>query len=244
MAFFGHTNSTTPTGNRNQFIQNTSLSAEKDVEMADPPADSISSIEFSSEADLLAVGSWDDSVRVYEVGAGGQSQGKAMHHHQGPVLSVCWGKDGKVFSGGADNVARMLDISVGQGTLVAQHDAPVKCVKWVDTPGGGVLATGSWDKTIKYWDLRTSNPVATVTLPERCYSFDVQYPFMVAGTADRQILMYNLSNPQTPYKTMISPLKGQIRVLSCFTATSTTGFAIGSVEGRVAIQYIEDKDSS
>jgi hypothetical protein len=71
------------------------------------------------------------------------------------------------------------------GPQVAQHDAPIKVVKWVDTPQAGILATGSWDKTIKvllyslywspahfiqYWDLRTPAPVATVQLPERCYS--------------------------------------------------------------------------
>ena len=92
--------------------------------------------------------------------------GKAMYTHQGPVLSVCWSKvrnlefksarfspfaqDGtKVFSGGADNTARMYDIATGQATQVAQHDAPVSCVGWVDVPGQGILATGSWDKTIK-----------------------------------------------------------------------------------------------
>lgn len=31
-------------------------------------------------------------VRLYEVGANGQTQGKAMYSHQGPVLSVCWNK--------------------------------------------------------------------------------------------------------------------------------------------------------
>lgn len=86
--------------------------ADKDIEVADPPADSISSLAFSSAADYLAVGSWDNNVsgriargamvhapltdelqvRLYEVGAGGQTQGKAMYGHQGPVLSVCWNK--------------------------------------------------------------------------------------------------------------------------------------------------------
>lgn len=99
MSFFG-TSTTT----------NTSATAEKDIEMADPPTDSISSMSFSSQADYLAVGSWDNSVsklspllysvqnilftqvRIYEVLAGGQTTGKAMYQHQGPVLSVCWNK--------------------------------------------------------------------------------------------------------------------------------------------------------
>ncbi|KAF5366977.1 hypothetical protein D9758_003962 [Tetrapyrgos nigripes] len=229
MSFFGASSTTT----------NTSTTGEKDIEMPDPPTDSISSMSFSPQADYLAVGSWDNSVRIYEVGAGGQSQGKAMYQHQGPVLS----EGNKILSGGADNAGRMFDITTGQTTQVAQHDAPVKVVKWVDAQSG-ILATGSWDKTLKYWDLRSSTPIASVTLPERCYTFDVQYPLMVVGTAERHVQIYNLSNPTTPYKTIISPLKWQTRVISCFTASPNSGFAVGSIEGRVAIQYVEDKDSS
>lgn len=43
----------------------------------------------------------------------------------------------------------MFDVLTGQATQVAQHDAPIKVVRWVDMPGAGILATGSWDKTIK-----------------------------------------------------------------------------------------------
>lgn len=40
----------------------TPAAGDKDIEVADPPADSISSISFSSAADYLAVGSWDNNV--------------------------------------------------------------------------------------------------------------------------------------------------------------------------------------
>jgi mRNA export factor len=42
----------------------------------------------------------------------------------------------------------MFDVSSGQATQVAQHEAPIKTVKWVDAQNG-ILATGSWDKTLK-----------------------------------------------------------------------------------------------
>ncbi|KAI5119654.1 hypothetical protein M0805_007745 [Coniferiporia weirii] len=207
----------------------------KDIEVSDPPGDSISSLAFSSAGEYLAVGSWNNEVRVYEVSPqGGQTRGKAMYQHQGPVLDVCWNKEGnKVISGGADNAARMHDLATGQSSQVAQHDGPVKCVRWVESPQGGILATGSWDKTIKYWDLRTSNPISTVQLPERCYSMDVVYPLMVVGTAERHIQVYNLTNPTTPYRAHLSPLKWQTRTVSCFP--SADGYAVGSIEGRVAI---------
>lgn len=52
MSFFGASTSTTTPA----------APAEKDIEVADPPTDSISSISFSSAADYMAVGSWDNNV--------------------------------------------------------------------------------------------------------------------------------------------------------------------------------------
>jgi len=53
-----------------------------------------------------------------------------------------------VLSGSDDNTALLFDVTTGQSQQVAQHDASVKCVKWIDAQGG-ILATGSWDKTVK-----------------------------------------------------------------------------------------------
>jgi len=58
MSFFG-AGTTTGVGG----TANTSTAAEKDIEVSDPPTDSISSLSFSGQADYLAVGSWDNNVR-------------------------------------------------------------------------------------------------------------------------------------------------------------------------------------
>ena len=42
----------------------------------------------------------------------------------------------------------MFDVQSGQSSQIAAHDAPIKAVKWIDAQGG-ILVTGSWDKTIK-----------------------------------------------------------------------------------------------
>jgi mRNA export factor len=70
---------------------------------------------------------------------------------------------------------------------------------------------------------------------------DVKGPLCVVGTADRYINVIALGQPGQFYKTIQSPLKWQTRVVSCFTEGN--GFAVGSIEGRCAIQYVEDKDS-
>ena len=39
-----------------------------------------------------------------------------------------------------------------------------------------------------------------VQLPERCYALSVSHPLLVVGTAERHICVYNLDNPQQPFK--------------------------------------------
>ena len=56
----------------------------------------------------------------------------------------------KLFSGGASKQGRLLDLPTGQSIPFAQHDAPIKCCAFFDTPTmQNILVTGSWDKTLK-----------------------------------------------------------------------------------------------
>lgn len=112
----------------------------KDIEVPNLPTDSISALAFSPTADILAVASWSNEVRLYEVNPQGQAVGKAAYSHEGPVLDVTWSKVGslafveracrarskltgpfvhaqdgsKVFSAGADKAARMFDLATMQ----------------------------------------------------------------------------------------------------------------------------------
>ncbi|KAI9801307.1 MAG: RNA export factor gle2 [Piccolia ochrophora] len=219
----------------------------KDVALNSPPEDSISDLSFSTQSDHLAVASWDKKVRIYEINSTGGSEGKALFEHEGPVLSTHWSKDGtKVVGAGADKAARLLDLGSGNTTAqqVAAHEQPIRVCRFIDAPQSGqpMLVTGSWDKTVKYWDLRQSSPVASLACQERVYSLDVRDKMMVVGTADRYINIVNLDNPTTFYKSVQSPLKWHTRVVSCFIDTS--GYAVGSIEGRCAISYVEEKDQT
>ena len=81
-----------------------------------------------------------------------------MYEHAGPVLSTHFSKDGsKLASGSADKTAKVFDLGSGQNQQVAAHDMPIKSVKFINVNGTEALATASWDKTLKYWDLRRNN---------------------------------------------------------------------------------------
>ncbi|GJZ59324.1 polyprotein [Tanacetum coccineum] len=45
-----------------------------------------------------------------------------------------------------------------------------------------------------YWDLRQQTPVHTQQIPNRCYALSVKHPLMVVGTADRNLIAFNLQN--------------------------------------------------
>lgn len=79
-----------------------------------------------------------------------------------------------------------------------------------------------------------------INLPERCYCADVDYPMAIVGTAGRGLIVYSLENKPTEFKRTESPLKFQHRAVSIFRdkKKAPTGYAVGSIEGRVAIQYV------
>ncbi|KAK3673805.1 RNA export factor gle2 [Recurvomyces mirabilis] len=221
----------------------------KDVQVTNGPSDSISDMVFSPASDHLSVTSWDSKCYIYSISSNGESSGVAMLEHQGPALSTCWSKDGqKVFSAGADKAARMLDLAAGhtqssQATQVAGHDQPIRCVESAMVNGSQILITGGWDKMVKYWDLRQQTPIGQLECKDRVYTMDVKDNMLVVGTADRWIEVVSLANPGTPYKVIQSPLKWQTRVCTIFSPEAN-GYAIGSIEGRCAIQYVEDKDQN
>ncbi|PVU88112.1 hypothetical protein BB561_006020 [Smittium simulii] len=220
------------------------ISVNKDIEIAQPPPDTVSQLEFSPQVDYLAAASWDNNVRIWEIQKDGSSVGKSMYSHEGPALCCAWSSDGtKLVSGGADKAARMMDIVSGTTVQVAAHDEPIRNVRFVEAPNSApILATAGWDKKLKYWDLRAQNPVITVDLPERCYAMDSLHPLLVVGTANRQMLIFDLNNPGTPFRTYTSPLKYQTKAVSCFL--SKNGYALGSIEGRIAIQYAQEAETS
>lgn len=240
MSFLGSSASTgTTSASNGQELLN-------DITVNYPPEDSISDLSFSPQQDLLAAASWDKKVRIYEIDPNsGNNQGRALYDHEGPVLSARWSSDGtKVVSGSADKQVKLFDLQSQQAQQIGVHDAPVKAVRYVEcgptnTP---VVVSGSWDKTLKYWDMRAPQPISVLNLPERVYCMDSSQKLLVVGCAERHISIIDLNNPQQIFKNTMSPLKWQTRSISCYPQGN--GFAIGSIEGRCAIQYIDEAEQN
>jgi mRNA export factor len=170
------------------------------------------------------------------------------HENQSPVFSACFSGDGNtVFSGGADNAVRMWSLGGaappnGVAQQIGVHNAPVKAVGFVKS--SNLVVSGGWDRMLKFWDCRQPNPVGQFELPERVYSMDVRDNLLVVACAGRHVVAYDVAGQPREHSRKESPLKYQSRCIACFP--DMTGFAVGSIEGRVGIHYlqkVQGKDS-
>lgn len=98
---------------------------------------------------------------------------------------------------------------------IGVHDAPVKSIGFVKSMNA--VVTGGWDKKLKFWDCRSPNPIGALDMPERVYAMDVKDSLLVVGTANRQILIYDVQGQPREHMRKESPLKYQTRCISCFT---------------------------
>jgi len=201
------------------------------------PGDTVSKLSWSPKMNLIAASSWDKQIRIWEVDQNsGGSQGKLSTAFEAPVLTCSWAPDGsRMFAAGCDKKAFVWDLATNKTQQIGQHDAPINFCQFV--PEISCIVTGSWDKTLKFWDGRSPNPAFSTNLPERLYSGDVRGNIGIFGTADRKIVAYDLQKPQNPAYVVDSPLKFQTRCVRLFA--DNKGFAVGSIEGRVAIQYFD-----
>uniref|UniRef100_A0A3P8QHT5 Rae1 protein homolog n=1 Tax=Astatotilapia calliptera TaxID=8154 RepID=A0A3P8QHT5_ASTCA len=134
----------------------------------------------------------------------------------------------------------------GQTVPKAQqmHTGPVLDACWSDD--GSKVFTASCDKTAKMWDLNSNQAIqiAQHDGPIKAIHW-IKAPnysciMTVVATAERGLIVYQLENQPSEFRRIESPLKHQHRCVAIFKdkQNKPTGFALGSIEGRVAIHYI------
>jgi WD40 repeat protein len=110
---------------------------------------SILSVAFSPDGRLLASGGYDFVVRIWDVTARKQIQ--QLRDHNWVIHGVAFGPDGKLASAGEDGTVRIWDVATGKELvrLQPQHEGAVTAVAF--SPAGGLLASGSRDRTVRVW---------------------------------------------------------------------------------------------
>ena len=161
-----------------------------------PGADAFSALAWAPTTNHIAATSWDGKVRVWEVqrGAGNApvgGVGKLEFDAGAPLLDLAWKEDGQhAFIGGCGKTVKLWSLATNSATDVGtvsvrsftlhsllhvtassaphlcpqQHDAPIKGVGWAAEKQ--FLVTGSWDKSLRYWDTRSPTPMFVLPMSE------------------------------------------------------------------------------
>ncbi|KII74388.1 Mitotic checkpoint protein BUB3 [Thelohanellus kitauei] len=209
----------------------------KETLLENCPKDGITSVRFSpySKFHVLA-SSWDGTMRYYDV----SSNKMDIMFELGFPLLDCDPIDASAFCAASiDQNVYLCYLRDGSFKRLGTHDNAVRCVRYSSSTNS--LLSGSWDFTVKGWDLRDHTNSFTVPQENKVYSMSVVDSTLVVATANRKILIWDLRNPRTPVK-RDSSLKYQTRKVECFSTKE--GYVVASIEGRVAVEFFDLENQS
>ena len=132
---------------------------------------SLHTVAFSPVKPILASGSQDGTIKLWDVATKGHIA--TLEAHSGSVFAVAFSPDGTTLAsagitrdseGDWDSTVKLWDVATRRiiATL-EEHSGWVRSVAF--SPDGTILASGSWDNTVKLWDVATWRNVATLGTP-------------------------------------------------------------------------------
>ena len=155
----------------------------------------VTSLAFKPNSYLLASGSYDKTVRIWDVGdINNLRLVRTLRGHTERVYSVAWSPDGSTLaSASRDGTVRLWNPNNGINFAVLRgHTADVRRVAW--SPDGRILASGSNDDTIRIWNPDTHGTLRVLrehTASVWALAFHPNGQTLASGGGDQTIRLWN-----------------------------------------------------
>jgi WD40 repeat protein len=167
----------------------------------------VTGLAFSSDGQRLASGSWDQTVKFWDVPTGqelravGGNLGKAKE-----VQALAFSRDGRwLATENSSNAVTLWDATTGRQVRTLPSDKPLgpQGSSWVYSiafsPDGRWLASGVDDKTVRLWDVTTGRAVRDLTALRRSVIYAAFSPdgrWLASGNDDKSIRIWDVSTGQ------------------------------------------------